>query len=354
MKDILKIVTAILVSKLILPILFVLLLIGTGYFYFTSNNVKQGTMDDMEGAKSDFAIKDTASITKIFIADARGISVTLSKSKDNWVVNDKYIARPDNIRLLMKTFSRIDVRYPVPKAAFNNVVRDIATKATKVEIYQGGDKPSKIYYIGTATNDNQGTYMVLETDGVKSTVPFVMFIPGNYGYLTSRFFTEAQQWRDAIVFKYAPEAIKSIEINYSETPEQSFIINNKDGKFSLSDIGSDKPHNVNTDKLKEYIGRYQKVYYEMVDIESKQTRVDSIIASQPFITMEVKDMIGGSNKIVLYHMPNFRKTEDSNSGEIFVYDVDRMYGHLNNDVFTYVQFATFDKITYPKSYFTTN
>jgi len=340
-------------NKVIIALAVVLIAIAA-FVYISKNNVKQGTMDDMEGAKSDFAIKDTASITKIFIADARGVSVTLSKSKDNWIVNDKYIARPDNIRLLMKTFSRIDVRYPVAKAAFNNVIRDIATKATKVEIYQGDDKPSKVYYIGTATNDNQGTYMVLETEGVKSTVPFVMYIPGNYGYLTSRFFTEAQQWRDAIVFKYAPEMIKSIEINYSETPEESFVINNKDGQFSVSDIGSEKPFDVNPDKLKEYVDRYQKVYYEMVDIESKQTRIDSIIASQPFITMEVKDMIGGSNKIVLYHMPNFRKTKDSNSGEIFMYDVDRMYGHLNNDVFTYVQFATFDKITYPKSYFTTN
>jgi len=340
-------------NKVLIALAVILIAIAT-FIYVSKNNVKQGTMDDMEGAKSDFAIKDTASITKIFIADAQGVSVTLSKSKNNWMVNDKYIARPDNIRLLMKTFSRIDVRYPVPKAAFNNVVRDIATKATKVEIYQGDDKPSKTYYIGTATNDNQGTYMVLETDGVKSTVPFVMYIPGNYGYLTSRFFTEAQQWRDAVVFKYVPEAIKSIEINYLETPNQSFVINNKEGQFLLSDIGSEKPLKVNPEKLKEYVSRYGKVYYEMVDIESKQSRIDSIITSVPYITIEVKDLIGGSNKIVLYHMPNFRKTEHSSTGEVFEYDIDRMYGYLNNDIFTYVQFATFDNITYPKDYFTKN
>lgn len=337
-------------NKVIIVLAVVLVAIAT-FFYISKNNVVQGTMDDMEGAKSDFAIKDTASITKIFIVDAQGVSVTLKKSKNSWLVDDKYIARPDNIRLLMKTFSRIDVRYPVAKAAFNNVIRDIATKATKVEIYQGEDVPSKIYYVGDATNDNQGTYMVLETEGVKSTVPFIMYIPGNYGYLTSRFFTEAQQWRDAVVFKYAPEAIKSIEINYLETPEQSFIINNKDGQLVLSDIGSDKDLMVNPDQLKEYVSRYEKIYYEMVDIESKQSKIDSVIASVPFITIEVKDLIGGSNKIVLYHMPNFRETEHSVTGKVFEYDVDRMYGYLNNDVFTYVQFATFDKITHPKSYF---
>jgi len=340
-------------NKVLIALAVILIGVAT-FIYVSKNNVKQGTMDDMAGAKSDFAIKDTASITKIFIADAQGVSVTLSKSANNWMVDDKYIARPDNIRLLMKTFSRIDVRYPVAKAAFNNVIRDIATKATKVEIYQGEDRPSKIYYIGNATNDNQGTYMVLETDGVKSSVPFVMYIPGNYGYLTSRFFTEAQQWRDAVVFKYAPEAIKSIEINYIETPEESFIITNKEGQFLLSDISSDKPLSVDQEKLKEYVSRYEKIYYEMVDIESKQARIDSIIASPPYITIEVKDFIGGSNKIVIYHMPNFRETEHSFTGELFEYDVDRMYGYLNNDVFTYIQFATFDKITHPKSYFTGN
>jgi len=340
-------------NKVIIALALILIAIAT-FIYLKKNNVKQGTMDDMEGAKSDFAIKDTSSITKIFMVDARGVSVTLAKSKDNWIVDDKYIARPDNIYLLMKTFSRIDVKYPVAKAAFNNVIRDIATKSTKVEIYQGGTNPSKTYYVGDATSDNLGTYMVLETEGVKSTVPFVMFIPGTYGYLSSRFFTEAQQWRDAVVFKYAPEAIQSIEINYSETPEQSFIINNIGGQFLLSDIGSDKPLNVDPEKLKEYVSRYQKVYYEMVDIESKQTRIDSIIASKPYITMVVKDMIGGENKILLYHMPNFRQIENNKTGENFKYDVDRMYGYLNDDVFTYVQFATFDKITYPKSYFIKN
>ena len=338
-------------NKIIIVLALILIAIAT-FFYIKESNVKQGTMDDMAGAKSDFAIKDTASITKIFITDARGVSVTLSKSKNNWTVDDKYVARPESIRLLMKTFSRIDVKYPVPKAAFNNVVRDIATKATKVEIYQGGNKPSKTYYVGDATNNNQGTYMVLETNGVKSTVPFVMYIPGNYGYLSSRFFTESQQWRDAVVFRYTPEAIKSIEVNYSETPKESFIIKSKEGEFMLSDINSDQSLKVNPAKLKEYVNRYQSIYYEMINLDSKPSTRDSIIASTPYITIEVKDQIGGGNKILLYHIPNFKETINGKTGEAFDYDVDRMYGYLNNEFFIYVQFPTFDKITLPKSYFT--
>lgn len=337
-------------NKVFILLAVILIAVAT-FIYIKNNSVTQGTIDDMEGAKSDFAIEDTASIDKIFIVDAKGQSVTLTKADHVWMVDKKYIARPDNIRLLMKTFSRIDVRSPVPKAAFKNVVTQIATSATKVEIYQGKDKPSKTYYIGGATLDHQGTYMVLETEGVKSSVPFIMYIPGNYGYLTSRFFTEATQWRDAVVFKYLPEEIKSIEVNYYEIPEESFIINNTNNKFYLSEIGSNEPLSVNPAILDEYVGRYQKIYYEMIDIESEQEKIDSTIASPPFISIEVKDFVGGSNKIVIYHMPNFRTILDNNEEE-YRYDVDRMYGYLNNELFTYIQFATFDKITLPKRYFT--
>ena len=338
-------------NKILIAFVFVLIAVAV-IIYVKTNSVKQGTIDSIEGAKSDFAVKDTSSINKIFITDAKGGKVTLTRGDDEWIVDGKYVARPDNIRLLMKTFSRIDVRSPVPKAAFNNVVKQIATGATKVEIYQGDDKPSKTYYVGGATLDHQGTYMVLETDGVKSTAPFVMYIPGNYGYLTTRFFTEPAQWRDAVVFRYLPEEIKSIEVTYFEKPAASFAIKNIDGQFALSDIGSSEIIPVDTAILNEYVNRYRKIYYEMIDIESPQEKIDSTIASTPYISIEVKDIEDVSNKIVIYHMPNFREISDPVTTEVYEYDVDRMYGYLNNELFTYIQFATFDNITLPKKYFT--
>ncbi len=333
----------------ILILLLVILIAAAIYFFMTQTS---GTIGSSAGEKSDFAIEDTASISKIFITDAQGQSVTLTKTEKEWIVDGKYTARPDNIRLLMKTFSRIDVRSPVPKAAFNNVITQIATSATKVEIYQGDDKPSKTYYVGGATLDHQGTYMVLETEGVKSSAPFVMYIPGNYGYLTTRFFTEPEQWRDAVVFRYSPKEIKSIEVNYFENPDSSFIINNNGSQFALSEIGSKEVIPVDTAILNEYVNRYRKIYYEMIDVESPKEKIDSTIASPPYMSIEVKDLQGETNKIVIYHMPNFRKLENPKNLEVYEYDVDRMYAYLNNELFIYIQFATFDNITLPKAYFT--
>jgi len=329
-------------------IIALVILVAAAIYFFSTKTSGSGSID--KGAKSDFAIDDIESIDKIFIVDANGKSVTLNKAENIWLVDGKYPARPDNIRLLMKTFRRIDVRSPVPKAAQNNVIKKIATGGTKVEIYQGDTKPSKIYYVGGATIDHQGTYMILETDGVKSSLPFVMYIPGNYGYLNSRFFTQPEQWREAVVFKYLAEDIESITVNHHESPAESFVINNKDNEFVLSEIGSESALQAHPDQLKEYVERYQKIYYEMIDIESEQARKDSIVATSAYITIEVKAFDGGSSKIELRHMPNFREIADHDD-VLFEYDIDRMYGYLNNELFTYVQFATFDNITLPRSYF---
>lgn len=333
----------------LLLLLVTILLAVAAYFYF---NKSKGTIADREGALSDFAIKDTASIDKIFIADADGQTVELTKSEKGWLVNNEYVARPDNIAILLKTFYRINVQMPVSNASFNTVVKNIATNSVKVEIYQGESKPSKTYYLGGPTNDHLGTYMLLQEDGVKSTMPFIMGMSGFNGYLTARFFTNPQQWRDAVVFKYQQADIKNIKVEYFETPEQSFEIKQTVGQLELFDLnGSKAINNVNEAALKDYVERYQKIYYEMIDEDATKEHKDSVISSTPYFSIAVTNVNDEVNKIVVYHMPNFRTLLDD-KGELRLYDVDRMYGYLNDDLFLFVQFVTFDKLSFPKTYFT--
>lgn len=332
-------------NKLIILVLLLAVAVAA-YLYFNQGK----TTYNVEGAKMDFAVEDTSSITKIFIVDNQGKHVTLVKGENSWLVNNKYDARPDNIRLLMKTFSRIAVKAPVPKSAQDNIIKSIATKGTKVEVYQGGGKPSKIYYIGNSTMDQTGTYMLLETEGVKSSVPFIMHIPGFRGFLNSRFFTDSQQWRDAAIFKYQPQEIQKLEVTYYEKPEQSFTITKKDTSFIMTDK-NDQEVKAPANRILEYLERYEKIYYEMVDTESTPELIDSVLNSQPFIKISVTDVDGEINEVVAYHMPNFRETLDPVTGELFEYDVDRMYANINKELFVYIQFATFDEITIKKDDF---
>lgn len=334
-------------NKLLLLIL-LLAVVVAAYFYFNQSST---TLTHVKGAKFDFAIEDTNSIDKVFIADAQGGNITLVRGKNGWLVNEKYNARPDNIRLLMKTFSRIAVKSPVPKASFETVVKKIATGATKVEIYQGAEKPSKIYYLGGSTMDQTGTYMLLETEGVKSTVPYIMHIPGFRGFLTSRFFTNNDEWRDPVVFKYAAKDINKLEVTYFENEKHSFSIERNNEELLLLDGKRNKLSGFPKERLEDYLGRYEKIYYEMMDIESTKEKIDSVIASTPFFKIKLEDVFGSTKEVVAYHMPNFRTTLNPANGEPFEFDVDRMYALVNKELFVYIQFATFDEITIKKDDF---
>lgn len=337
-------------NKFLIITLLVLVVISAYYFLSKSS----GTLSN---ELKDFAIVDTASIDKIFISDYRGEKVTLTRGDKYWVVDGAHKARQQSVEVLMTTFARIAIKSPVAKTAINNVIKDIATKTIKVEIYQGKDKPSKVYYIGGSTQDSKGTYMVLENDEKKSSVPFITHIPGFSGYLTTRFFANPLQWRDAAIFTYHPEEIKSIEIIYHETPEESFKLEKNNsvsgiGPFNLFDGQTTIPiQHFDTNKVVQYLANFEKIYYEMIVLdEKKPEQQDSIRKSNPFFTIKVEDVYGKTTKIVALHMNNYRNTLDD-KGNPYPYDMDRMFAVLNDDILIYIQFYTFDRITLPKQFF---
>lgn len=332
-------------NKFLLATLLILVAIAAYYFISKSSGTLKNELKD-------FAIADTASIDKIFISDYTGAKVTLTRGEKYWIVDGAHKARPESIQLLITTFSQIAVKSPVPKAAINNVIKDIATKGIKVEIYQGSNKPTKVYYFGGTTQDLLGTYMVLENNGEKSSVPFIMCVPGFNGYLSARFYSNPLQWRDAAIFTYQPDEIKSIEVTYFEKPEESFKIEKNLNQITLIDGQTNTPiQKFDTNKVYKYLGLFEKVYYEMVVSEElKPLKQDSVRKTNPFFTIKLTDVYGKSTKIVALHMPNYKQVLDD-EGNPYPYDLDRMYGILNDDLLLYIQFHTFDVITLPKQMF---
>lgn len=334
-------------NKTLLIILVILLAVAA--YYFATKNTS--TLKNREGSLSDFAIEDTTTIDKIFIANSTGESVSLIKGDNQWLVNGENKARPESISLLMKTFARIAVKSPVSSSAFENVVTDIATRAIKIEIYQGDETPSKVYYVGGPTQNHQGTYMLLEKDGVKSTEPFIMYIPGSYGYLTTRFFTSALDWRDAAVFKYTVGEIKKVEVNYFANPGESFTIQQNGTNVSIYDNQEAKLINdFDSTKVKTYLTYFDKAYYEKVITEMNQVEQDSLLATQPYFSIKVTDIFGKENKMIAYYIPYKGESIDS-EGNLFKHDLDRMYGYFNDELLVLIQYNTFDKYLLPKSIF---
>ena len=145
-------------SNLGLFFLLVVVTSATGLlWYFDSDN---GNIANNKLAN--FAIADTSKVVKIFIADNFGETLLEREEGDEyWVLNGQFKARKSSTDLLLKTFDRAAVKAAVPEKMRDNVIRNLAGSAKKVEIYTGGDEPKKIWNVGSATPSHTGTYMTI-------------------------------------------------------------------------------------------------------------------------------------------------------------------------------------------------
>ena len=343
-------------NKYIFLIAFILLVIAVVLILSKSS----GTFDKK---LKDFAIEDTASVTKIFLADKSNRSVLFEKeSQGNWKLNGKYPARQSGIDLLLETMMKLVPRYPVPKKAHNNIVSLLATRSVKVEIYQEAyrinlfnrvklfqyEKLTRTYYVGGASPDNIGTYMLMEG----ASVPFVVHLLGFRGFVAPRFSTLEKDWRDHTVFNTRLSEIQSVIMEFPNKKDDSYEINVNEEYVVLKKLyNKEIVVGYDTLKLLNFLTSFANIKYESLLENINPERKDSIISSTPQHILTVVDTKGDSTTIKTFFKPNDERTFDT-EGRFYTYDVDKLYALINEDRdFVIIQYFVFDKVLRPLSYF---
>lgn len=337
-----------LVIILVVVALFLIFNRGTGTF---KNNTKE------------FAVKDTATITKVFLADKRNHTILLEKiGTGDWLLNGNYKARNSGVNLLFETFKHLVPKFPVPKSGHDNVVAQLAATSVKVEIYQTvnridlfgiqmfpHEKLTKTYYVGGATQDNMGTFMLM--DGAD--VPFVVQLLGFRGYVAPRYSTIEKDWRDHAVFKNSLANIQQVIMEIPDEPENSFKIVKENQDLKLFDFYTNEliPQ-YDTLRLLNFLTAFTDIRYEALLNDMATDRKDSIIHRTPKNILTVIDSKGDSTTIITFFKPNDNKAVDM-AGKLYVHDLDRMYALINEKRdFVLIQYYVFDKVLRPLSYFT--
>ncbi len=332
-------------SIIILAILVVLA--GLSVYIYKNKN-KTSTINK---EASDFKYKDTASIDKIFLADKEGKQVLLERKAEGWMLDGKFKVRPDVIETLIYTIGSVEVKSPVSKNGRNSVIKIMAAKSTKIEIYSKGEKV-KQYYVGHNTQDNTGTYMILTNpeSGENYEEPFITHIPGFDGFLSTRYLTSEIDWRDRLIINYRPPQIKQIKLDLHEIPDSSFVID----LFSMQRFGlKTKKGNVKfeEDRMKQYIAYFQNVNCESV-LDKNQHLVDSLSKSAvSFATLTITDRNNNVSFYDFFHKyPVASKNEQY--GIDYKYDPDNLFVRYNNGKdYALAQFYVFGKILQTYDYF---
>lgn len=339
-------------KKNILLLALLLAVVGVAIYFYKQD---QGS-SIKSNPFTQFAIEDTNTITKIFIADHDGNTALLERSNNSrlWDLNRKYKAREDAVKNLLQVINRVRVRGNVASTARDNMMKVMASSGKKVEIYTNGENtPSKIYYIGPNTPDHTGTIMLLELeDEGKSPEPYICHMEAFTGFLNPRFFAEEMEWRYTGIFDYPKLEISKVEVQHS-VPAWSFEINYNGGnQIKLSHLGQPVPR-FDTVGVKDFLLLFKKVHLESYRTFLKPEVEDSIRKSPPVVRLIVTNKKNEKEVLSLYLKRGKENTLDAN-GNPTPWDPEYLWGVNEKGEVGLAQRYVFDPITLPLQAFQKN
>ena len=136
--------------------------------------------------------------------------------------------RPDAIEVLLETLRKVTLKHFVQQSAVEQVNQRMEVYGRWVEVYAGGSINQELH----RRYRNPGHVEdLLQNGGFRFT--FAVYIQGFNGYLTTRFFTEENLWRDRTIFGLAPEEIKAVEMALPVIPADGWIITRQNLRKAL-------------------------------------------------------------------------------------------------------------------------
>ncbi|TAK37100.1 MAG: DUF4340 domain-containing protein [Saprospiraceae bacterium] len=319
-------------------IIIFLLLGGLTTWYFLDG--KSGTSSSNLGWDRNFKVEDPGEIQKIFIAKRNGITTTLERQGDHWMVNGTYKASPNVMENLLKTMTQLELKYVPPAAAISNIVSELGARGIKVEIFNKAGEKIKAYYVGGVTADARGTYMIQEG----SEQPMVMALPMMDGQIRTRYDLTGDSWRDRTVFSYQPKDISAVSIEYPMQRNKSFKLKRVGNSFEVTPFYDNTPvinRPVDKSSVEAFLMGFKSLVAE--NFVNESTKKDSLSRLVPFSVISVTDSKGEQRIASLTQMYRI----DAATGERKADIVERYHAFVNSGDLMLVQHRVFQKIFWP-------
>jgi hypothetical protein len=323
-------------------LLALLVLSGVGAYYALKKN-KKAQIGSAVAWDMDFAVKDTSTVHKIFLADRTGKTILLERKLAGWICNDSIPVRETAMQIILETIGKVKVYFIPAEAAEPDMIKSIAAEGIKVEVYGKDNKPLKVYYVGGVTPDETGTYMMME--GAER--PYVTHIASMIGGLRVRFMMNEDDWRSRTIFQERPEQIQSISVQYPQQKSESFILE-KSGEAQYSIRPFYSTTTASKTLQRKGVAEAYLLGFEKLGAEGHETEYvlrDSFSALVPFAIVTVKKT-DGTEKQVKFWPSEVQELRDTKK-TIFV----RYLAQCSWGPFVLVQHHVFGKIFRGYSYF---
>ncbi len=318
-----------------LIVIFVLLGGATAWYYLGGKKNASSTL----GWDRLFKVEEK-DIQKIFIAKRTGETTTIERDGNSWKVNGQWKANKNIVENLLEAVTTLELQSVPPPVATDNLVKELASRGIKVEVYGNRDKLLKAYYIGGVTADARGTYAIM--DG--SEQPMILQIPNMTGQIRTRFDLIGDDWRDRHVFSYKPEEIEAVSVEYPQQRNKSFKLKRAGQSWELKPFYDNVPpisRPVSNGRIEGFLVGFGGLMSE--SFENQYAKKDSIRQMIPFAVVSVTDVKGQERKSAFY--PTYRKDKDTGERRSDV--VERYFADVSNGDWMLTQHRVFEKIFWP-------
>lgn len=313
-------------------ILLFLLLGLTAYWASTRNN---NDTTNFEVSETNFNVEDFSVVHEVRLEDRNERKIVLKRDGKNWRVNGDHLARKSAVSEMLRTFTKIKVRYVVNSAAKQNVIDGIEKAGVTVTLLDKNGKRVRKYDVGDSTLDGEGSYMIM--DGSKT--PYATEVKGVFGIIRPRLYMRVPDWRDWTVFSHKNKDVKSISVNYPTQRKNSFVLE-EDGNLNFKL----KPFYPLTHKINKplnqsialsYVNLFQNLGGEGITMNDRYR--DSLNTTVPFAQIEVNDKKVGTHKVKFF--PIIPESFNNKEGLLITPPVERYMVIMNDtsDLYTVQQ-----------------
>jgi len=250
--------------------------LGAAALWTLNRNKHKSTIDKLD---LNFAIPDTASISKIVISGPGKSHELERKVEGFWLINNKHKVAPYLMALLLTTIRNVEMQRPLGANEAQTVEEDMKVRSKKVDIFVKGEL-YKTYLVGDDAQGNLGTYFKFEEGD-----PYVCHLRGFTGFLSPRFNVVENEWRDKILFSSTPQTLQSVEIKYFASPIDNFKVAFKGKYFSIE--GSPR---FDTSAAAGFILGFKKIYLERYLAGFNKRTNDSLLAKIPEWSIDLVDI----------------------------------------------------------------
>lgn len=265
-------------------LLMVLLALSTVFIWLISRD-EEASSQEVE--KELFAVADTAAVQRIELHQPGKTTQVLEQQNGVWMLNGKYRADEQLMRVLLSVLERVEVKRPVAKTQQEEVQAELRQEGVRVQVYGAGGLLEE-FIAGGKEEEMLSIFM-------QNQQAYVVELPGYVNYISGIFGLTENNLRNRTLFTSNYLNLQEVLINYPGETED--VVVRFDGE-TLEVGGAGVPDST---RLLNFLGLFENLQATGFVNEQEYPELDSLLKQSPVAEVVVTDLINpDGRKLEIY------------------------------------------------------